>query len=398
MKTPTKWVTLFYRARNVHLIKDVGMIPYYIGKLFHADARLVTYRNEETYTHGPDEAPGLRLEFIEDAGRFDFIERAVIRYLWRESAGIDVLQLFHFRQETIVFGLLYKWLNPTGFLYVKLDLDVHQFRREGGIRHSENPVKHGLFTLLERLFLRRVDLLSVETQEGLSLFVRRYPAASGKIVYLPNGIDHLGIVSRFPHLSAPKHKDNIILSVGRVGTEQKNTEMLLSALAMVRLKDWKARIIGPIEPEFQRRLDDFFTKHAHLRESIQCTGEISDRKALLEWYQRARVFAIGSRWEGFSIAMVEAIYFANYLISTDVSAVRDITADGQWGRIVKIEDTEELASALQWCIDHPEEAEHIGRAARAHALEHFVWHKIIPDLARRIRRGRGPDLTPRPPD
>jgi glycosyltransferase involved in cell wall biosynthesis len=398
VNSPLKWATLFYRALNVHLVKDVGMIPYYMGKLFDVQARLVTYRNERSYSHPLDQLNGFRLEFIERIGRVDFLERAVLRYLWQRSANFDVLHLFHLRQETIVFGLLYKWLNPNGFLYVKLDLDVHQFQREGGARYSENPAKHVLFTLLERVFLPRVDLFSVETKEGLDLFVRRYPTAANKTVYLPNGIDDLGTRRRFPHLTDPKIKEDVILSVGRVGTEQKNTEMLLSALSRIDLKGWRVRIIGPLEPLFNERIEEFFSRFPHLRDSIQFTGEISDRQTLLEWYDRARVFAVSSRWEGFSIAMVEASYSADYLVSTDVSAVRDITAHGQWGRIVKIEDTEEMASALQWCIDHPEETARIGRSARAHALEHFVWHKIIPALAHHIRRRGGPDLTPRPQD
>ena len=46
-----RFVTLYPRAKNVQLVKDMGMIPYYIKTLFNEDAKLVTYKNDESYPY-----------------------------------------------------------------------------------------------------------------------------------------------------------------------------------------------------------------------------------------------------------------------------------------------------------------------------------------------------------
>ena len=43
---PRSICTLFHRAENVHLIKDVGMIPYYFHTTFGMDACVATYRTQ----------------------------------------------------------------------------------------------------------------------------------------------------------------------------------------------------------------------------------------------------------------------------------------------------------------------------------------------------------------
>ena len=82
-----------------------------------------------------------------------------------------------------------------------------------------------------------------------------------KLRLMPNGFDEellqsLNIVER-----NVKHKENLIITVGRLGTYQKNTEMFLRALAQVDLKDWKVCLIGPIEKKFQSIIDNFFKQY-----------------------------------------------------------------------------------------------------------------------------------------
>jgi L-malate glycosyltransferase len=55
---------LFPECRNVHLIKDVGMIPYILYKYYGYDSKIVCYNNE-TYSSLNKEVKGLKLNFIE---------------------------------------------------------------------------------------------------------------------------------------------------------------------------------------------------------------------------------------------------------------------------------------------------------------------------------------------
>ena len=42
-----RWDTLFLTAQNENLMKDVGLIPYFMMKEFGLDANIVSYDNDE---------------------------------------------------------------------------------------------------------------------------------------------------------------------------------------------------------------------------------------------------------------------------------------------------------------------------------------------------------------
>ncbi len=53
-------------------------------------------------------------------------------------------------------------------------------------------------------------------------------------------------------------------------------------------------------------------------------GSIEDRETLRNEYAKAKIFAMTSRWEGFSIVKVEALSQGCYFVSTDIPSSRDI--------------------------------------------------------------------------
>ena len=42
-----RFTTMFPLIENIHLVKDVGMIPYSMKKYFNYDSSIVTYKNLE---------------------------------------------------------------------------------------------------------------------------------------------------------------------------------------------------------------------------------------------------------------------------------------------------------------------------------------------------------------
>lgn len=150
-------------------------------------------------------------------------------------------------------------------------------------------------------------------------------------------------------------KEKIIIQVARFGSYQKNTEFLLDVLASVDLKDWKVILAGPIETKeqnFQNIIDNFYNQHTNLRDKIVFVGNISSREELFNLYKKSAVYLNTSRWESFGISMLEAAYFNNYLISTDVGAAIDIINDNQYGKILSQGCKDEFTIALQKIIDN----------------------------------------------
>ena len=74
-----------------------------------------------------------------------------------------------------------------------------------------------------------------------------------KVKYLPNGFfSDLADVD----LSKIK-KEKIILTVGRIGTYPKNTELLIESLIELEndLKDWKVYLVGPMTEDFKNMVE-----------------------------------------------------------------------------------------------------------------------------------------------
>ena len=147
--------------------------------------------------------------------------------------------------------------------------------------------------------LRQVDLLTVETQ---CLYDRLYKEFIDvydiklKLVLMPNGFDEETLKTLSIVEKDFGHKENIMITVGRLGTYQKNTEMLLNALDLMELRDWKVYLIGSISEDLDFFLKDFFMRNPSKKESVFFVGPIYDKKSLWEFYNRAKVFILTSRF------------------------------------------------------------------------------------------------------
>ena len=137
-----KFVTIFPICENVHLTKDLGQIPFFLKHNYNYDSSIVCYKNNKEYSNLNGEVKGLRLEFIENKGRFIFLEKSVLSYLKKNSRNIDVLNLYIFSKFSFVYGIYYKILNPKGFLFLKLDGYNETFKEGNKIKHSTNSIKN----------------------------------------------------------------------------------------------------------------------------------------------------------------------------------------------------------------------------------------------------------------
>ncbi len=343
------------------------------------DATLVTYRNSPRYTYLEEEVKGLNVAFVRNAGKFLYAEVSVLKYLFTESKKIEVLNLFHFKRGNVLYLLVYKILNPKGQAYVKLDIDLMFFRRINNFFYSNYTIKHYLLKLLTQIHFKLTDLFSIETEEAREYILKVYPELKEKLICIPNGIDdHL--ISRCIPRKNFNQKENVIITVGRIGTEQKNTELFLETIRLTDLKDWKVYIVGPIDETFKDYLSGFFDNNPGLKAQIFFTGNINDRKELYAFYNRAKIFCMTSRFEGFPIAFAEASYFGNYIITTPVSSSSYVTDNGRLGQIVEAEP-ELMSEALQKAISGEFLTKELYQEITTFAAKNLTWKNIIKRLA-----------------
>lgn len=76
-------------------------------------------------------------------------------------------------------------------------------------------------------------------------------------------------------------------------------------------------------------------------------GPIYDKKSLWEFYNRAKVFILTSRFEGYPLVLTEAKRFRNYIVSTELDASEDLLENGKYGCLIAQENYKELALFCQ---------------------------------------------------
>ena len=64
---------------------------------------------------------------------------------------------------------------------------------------------------------------------------------------------------------------------------------------------------------------------------------------------------LSSLWEGLPLTPIEAFSVGKTIVATDVDGTPEIVCNGKNGLLVKAKDTDELADAIIWMIEHPEE-------------------------------------------
>jgi glycosyltransferase involved in cell wall biosynthesis len=381
-----KFITLFPICENVHLTKDLGQIPFFLNHVYKYESSIVSYNNSKEYTNLTGEVKGLKLEFIENTGRISFLEKGVLKYLKNNSKEIGILNLYIFSKFTFVYGILYKKINPKGFLFLKLDGYNETFEEGRKIKHSTNIFKNFIFKYLEKKFLKVVDLITIENTLGEDLVKRKYPHISEKVMYLPVGVNDLFLNQKFGStFKTFEQKENIILTVGRIGEEIKNNEMMLRALSQVDLKDWKMVFVGAINPKFQLFYDEWIKSYPQLKDKLIFTGEIHDREKLYEWYNRSKIFCMTSWKESFCHSIGEALYFGNYIIGTEgIVSMPDLTDHGKYGVTLKADNDKAMAKKIQELIDSPNYLSDLFPGIVNYAHQGFVWSKIVMKINQRI--------------
>ena len=364
-----RYCVLYPNTKNVNLVKEMGMIPYKLHSMFRYDSKIACYNLDE-YTYLSNEVSGLKIDFIEN--KYNNYSLDGMKYLKKEAKNIDILQIFHVTLYSMVYAFTYKALNPKGKVYLKRDCSHKLIDRILSLSSFQK--------ILLNKYLNKVDLISVEQKSLFNRVKELLPKHKSKIINIPNGVDFRYLEERKIEYNY-EIKENIILNVARVGTEEKNTEMLLEAfknITNIEKLGWKLVIIGPIEADFQNYIHKFFIENPTMKSFIEFKGAINDREEIFKYYQKSKIFSLTSRFESFGIAFIEAAALGNVIISTDVGIARELVSDNI-GALVKNEDTYELTQKLEEFMKKSDLKE---KSSKVYNLckSNFNWDTIINNL------------------
>lgn len=319
-----------------------------------------------------DEVKGLKLEFIPKL-KFGRYSLSIPWYLFLNAKKIDALHMFHHREKTYLNFLMYKWRNPNGIAFLKSDTGLNAIKEHDGFIPKKRP-KYAIRDWLFKKVLPKLDVISIESQEGLEIVSKKYIEYKEKFLYMPNGINIEKMYSLTP-LKNFEEKENIILTVARIGAVEKNNELLLSAIEKIDLEDWRVVFVGPIEEAFKPKIETFYKENPSLKEKVIFTGAIYERAKLFEWYARSKIFCLTSIEESFGFVLIEAMTYANCIVTTPISSAKEITENESAGYIVSSQ--EELQEKILTLMSNQEILQEKSELALNRANEHYNWEKIL---------------------
>ncbi len=364
---------IFPKLKNVDLLKDMGIIPYLLERNHNFNSKIISYNNSKEYSYLDREVKGLKLNFI------DKKPLSIYRYLYKNYKEIDVLMLVHISTKTIYLTLLYKFLKPDGYVYLKADMSDFNYIIWGK-RFFLVQLKRNF---LYKQFIKKVDLVSYENIKS-EQFLKDIP--QNKKLYLPNGflsdISKLLKVKREPF----KDKENTILFSARHGSYQKNSELLLNALKKIdNIYDWKIIFVGSMTDKFKIEKDKFLRDFPYFKDRVIFLGNIENKQELYMYYSRSKVNILTSRWEGFPLVSLEALYFGSVLLLSDnIFSYIDLTDRGRVGFIFKGDSVDSLKEILVKIFEDRVDLELEYEKSIKLYEDRFKWEDLVAKLNSKI--------------
>ena len=241
----------------------------------------------------------------------------------------------------------------------------------------------------------RLDVPLVVTTHGGDTFT---PFAEGKLLQLKNYADHADqlvcvstllkrrmedcgvivpmsvILNGFHIKSASSHKKKLPLSIIQAGylVARKKADVTIRALALLRKQhpDVTLDIVGSGSEllRFQSLCDEL-----GVTDAVRFCGFLPNDQTLQKM-SASKFFVMPSVNEGFGIVYLEAMACGCITIGTEGEGIADLIVSGKNGFLVPADDPESIVQTVEWCLEHPTEADAIAERGRKDALE-LTWEK-----------------------
>lgn len=251
----------------------------------------------------------------------------------------------------------------------------HEARRLRFVALVHHPLAHetGLtkaeaarLRATERRALKVVRHVVVTSPATARLLARTYRVSSTRISCVEPGTE------RWPIASGRRRGDLELLSVATI-TPRKGHVTLVRALAKVRDLDWHLTCVGAFDrdPATAARVRAEI-RSAGLERRISLVGETSSRSVLKRHYRRADLFVLPTEYEGYGMAVAEAIASGLPVISTPTGAIPELVGD-KAGILVPPGNVPALASALERMLGDADARRAFTQGARRRRTQLPTW-------------------------
>ena len=212
-------------------------------------------------------------------------------------------------------------------------------RRLVSTKHNDDPFRAGTFRYVERLLARRTSRIIAITQALARFQIDRVGLPADKVEVIHYGLDDLPAPWGTNPADDVPAAAPVLLAVCRL-EPQKGVEVAIRALREIPGAHLVVLGEGPERAELERLAD----------ERVHLLGRVPDVAA---WLRRADVLVHPVRWEGFGLALLEAMLASLPVVATRVSSIPEIVVDGETGLLVPPDDPGALAEAANRVLADP---------------------------------------------
>jgi len=303
---------------------------------------------------------GWQVDVVDVGGGFPFPSVA------QRAKALAILSAVPAGCPTVLDGLAFGALPEASALRSRTPLIalVHQpLALDPGLDTTQADA----FRETERAALGAAARVVVTSEATARIVITDYDVPSQRVSVVRPGND--------PVPPARGNNDGVVrlLSVGSV-VPVKGYDVLAAAVATLGDMPWRLTIAG----DLTRNLD----AAARLDADISARG-LGDRIAVLgavpperinDLYMASDLFVLASRFEGYGMALTEAISHGLPVISTMAGAIPDTVPAGT-GLLVPPDDVAALAEALRRLISDRAERQRLAINARAAAAQFPTWQE-----------------------
>jgi glycosyltransferase involved in cell wall biosynthesis len=227
-------------------------------------------------------------------------------------------------------------------------------------KHNPDPFRAGPFRFVERALTRRSARVIAISEAVRRFCIDRVGLPAGKVEVVHYGLDALPRAwGANPRLELRRP---LLLAVCRLEA-QKGLDTALRALADVPEATLLVLGEGP-----DRAALESLASSLGVRGRVLLPGRVGDVAAL---YSQADLVVHPARWEGFGLAMLEAMLASKPVVAARAGSAPELVADGRTGLLVPVDDARALADAVSSLLLDRGKAAAMGAAGLEQARSEF---------------------------
>ncbi len=265
-------------------------------------------------------------------------------------------------------------------------LICHHFRNQ----LERTLLKRLLYTYTEKRIVREADFI-VAISKSTIRKLKELGRSEDDILLARPGLNvHLAEKPRF------REDPRRLLLVGNVESRKGIIEAV-KALASSGIKNAELCIAGErdFDPDYLGLVKDCIGE-LDLSERVHLSGRLSDEELSRE-YDMADVFLLPSYWEGYGMAIAEAMARGLPVISTTAGAIPDLVEDGVSGILVNPGDWQDLGAAIHRLFTESDLRRNLAEGALRSAGKFPSWDEmtrlVFETVQRRMRQNGSAEIS-----